>query len=111
MQLIQAAMDYNNNTQVIISEASAKRAVQETMKAYTNGVLVDQWMMLARITSRPKTVTNTPENFELLRNGYLLEYRYYDDNEDLIVWQDVHPLVANCRQFKEALSKISENSL
>jgi AAA ATPase domain len=110
MQLIQAAMDYNNNTQVIISEASAKRAVQETMKAYTNGVLVDQWTMLARITSRPKTVTNTPENFELLRNGYLLEYRYYDDNEDLIVWQDVHPLVANCRQFKEALSKISEHS-
>jgi AAA ATPase domain len=111
MQLIQAAMEFNNNIQVIISEAAAKRAVQETMKVYTNAVLVDQWMILARITSRPKTVTNTPENFELLRNGYLLEYRYYDKNEDLIVWQDVHPLVANCRQFKEALSKISENSL
>ena len=71
--------------------------------------MVDQWSALAQIASKSKPVANTPENLELLRNGYLLEYRYYDANYTLVKWHSVHPLVANCRQFKEALNKISEN--
>jgi hypothetical protein len=109
MQLIQSAMKYNNR-QVTITEAAVKRAVEEAKDIYANGVADGQWTVLAQIASGNKPVANTPENFELLRNGYLLEYRYYDANSDLIKWQAVHPLVANCRQFKQALSKIGENS-
>jgi hypothetical protein len=108
MQLIQSAMKYNNR-QVTITEAAVKRAVEEAKDIYANGIIDEQWTVLAQIASGIKPVGNNPENFELLRNGYLLEYRYYDANNNLIKWQAVHPLVANCRQFKEALSKISEN--
>lgn len=107
MQLIQSAMKYNNG-QVTITERAARRAVEEAKGIYANGV-VDQWSALAQIASKSKPVDNTPENLELLRNGYLLEYRYYDANDTLVKWHSVHPLVANCLQFKKALSKVSEN--
>jgi AAA ATPase domain len=111
MQLIQSAMKYNNR-QVTITEAAVQRAVEEAKGVCANGIIrsdIDPWIALAKIASGIKPIINTPESFELLRNGYLLEYRYYDANSDLIKWQAVHPLVANCRQFREALSKIGEN--
>ncbi len=109
MQLIQSAMKYNKS-QITITEVAVKRAVEEAKDIYANGVVDNQWTALAQIASRTKLFSNTVDNFELLRNGYLLEYRYYDSKDDLIKWQAVHPLVANCRQFKEALSAIGENS-
>jgi hypothetical protein len=59
------------------------------------------------IFDSPKTTDNTPETFELLRKAHLLEYRYYRDNK-LTIWRDVHPLIANCDKFKEAIVKLKE---
>jgi hypothetical protein len=108
MHLIQGGLQYNGN-QLTITEASAQRAVQELAANYSAEVLEPQWAVLARVAaSQPKTVANNPETFELLRNGLLLEYRYYQDGE-LIEWQDVHPLIAISRRFKEARRKLEES--
>jgi AAA ATPase domain len=108
MHLIQGGLQYNGN-QLTITEASAQRAVQELAANYSAEVLEPQWAVLARVAaSQPKTVVNNPETFKLLRNGLLLEYRYYQDGE-LIEWQDVHPLIAISRRFKEARRKLEES--
>jgi hypothetical protein len=107
MHLIQGALQYNGN-QLTITEASAQRAVQELGANYNSEVLEPQWAILAKVAaSQSKTIINNAETFELLRKGLLLEYRYYQDGE-LIVWQDVHPLLAISRLFKEARQKLEE---
>lgn len=108
MHLIQGGLQYNGN-QLTITESSAQRAVQEFGANYSAEVLEPQWAVLARVAvSQPKTIVNNSETLELLRNGLLLEYRYYQDGE-LIEWQDVHPLIAISRWFKEARQKLEES--
>jgi hypothetical protein len=106
MHLIQDSLQYNG-TNLTIQESSVIRAVQELGSKYSNEVDGFQWNILARIASQPKTTDNTPETFELLRKAHLLEYRYYRDNK-LTIWRDVHPLIANCDKFKEAIVKLKE---
>jgi hypothetical protein len=107
MHLIQGALQYNGG-QITITERSVNRAIQELGNSYSSEILGEQWKILAEIASKPKTVVNNPANFDLLRNGHLLEYRYYQDDK-IIRWWDVHPLISNCERFKEVMKDLGGN--
>jgi hypothetical protein len=107
MHLIQGALQYNGE-QITITESSVNRAIQELGNSYSSEILNEQWKILAETASKPKTVVNNPANFDLLRNGHLLEYRYYQEDK-IIRWWDVHPLIANCERFKEAMKDLGGN--
>jgi hypothetical protein len=108
MHLVQDALKYNGSA-LTITEKSMQRALQELSNRYDNELDDYQWESLARIAllADKTTVPNNSEIFRLLRSGHLLEYRYYQDKLD--VWRDVHPLIAICRRFKEAMEKLGGN--
>ncbi len=37
----------------------------------------------------------------------LLEYRYLDDDGEMQRWYDIHPLIQEISEFKEAVAKLS----
>jgi AAA ATPase domain len=104
MRLIQSALKYSGD-QAIITESALKRTVQELCLDYENNISSPQWDLLAKIASSPKTTENDPSFVDLLRNAYLLEYRFWNDGE-LNEWQDVHPLITKCKKFRGAIAKI-----
>lgn len=49
---------------------------------------------------------NDGEHLRLLLNRCLLEYRYYDADDNLQTWYNVHPLIEGIPRFQTALKKV-----
>jgi hypothetical protein len=103
MQLIQKAIDWTD--ELPITAKATRRAIEETRETYQKTVQESQWEVLAR-ACHLKQADNDEEHLRLLLNRCLLEYRYYDVNEALIIWCNIHPLIEGIPRFQEALSKV-----
>ncbi|MFB2977482.1 ATP-binding protein [Microseira sp. BLCC-F43] len=103
MQLIQKAIDWTDS--LPITAKAARRAIEETRETYQKTVQEHQWEILARACYL-KQADNNEEHLRLLLNRCLLEYRYYDDNESLNIWCNVHPLIEGIPKFQDALAKV-----
>jgi hypothetical protein len=103
MQLIQKAIDWTD--ELPIGAKAARRAIEETRETYMNAIQEDQWETLARV-SWLKERDNDEDHLRLLLNRCLLEYRYYDQNDALQKWCNVHPLIEGIPRFQEALRKV-----
>ncbi|GET42228.1 ATP-binding protein [Microseira wollei] len=103
MQLIQKAIDWTD--ELPITAKAARRAIEETRETYQKTVQEHQWEILARACYL-KQADNNEEHLRLLLNRCLLEYRYYDDNESLNIWCNVHPLIEGIPKFQDALAKV-----
>ena len=103
MQLIQKALDWTD--ELPITAKAARRAVEEIRETYRKTVQEDQWEILARSCHR-KEMDNDGEHLRLLLNRCLLEYRYYDENDKLQTWYNVHPLIEGIPRFQTALKKV-----
>lgn len=104
MQLIQKAIDWTE--ELPINAQAVNRAVEEARQTYRRQIQEDQWDVLASVYHH-RQVKRDEAHLRLLLNRCLLEYRYYDENEALQTWCNVHPLVEGIRQFQEALSRVN----
>jgi hypothetical protein len=104
MHLIQEALKYHQGD-FPIDEDAVLRAIQELGIRYSNEVLESQWPLLVRIAIQSKTAENESEYFKLMRQGHLLEYRYFSEGR-IKAWRDVHPLLVNTDKFHEALQNL-----
>ncbi|MBE9090357.1 ATP-binding protein [Microcystis aeruginosa LEGE 11464] len=103
MQLIQKAIDWTD--QLPITAKAARRAIEETRETYRKTVQEHQWEVLARVC-HIREANNDAEHLRLLLNRCLLEYRYYDENETLQVWCNIHPLIEGISRFQDALARV-----
>ena len=103
MKLIQSAIEQVD--QLPITSKAVKLAIEKARETYRKGVQEHHWDILAEANSC-KDKKDDKEHLRLLRNRSLLEYRYYDENDSLQIWCDVHPLIEGTPKFKDALSKI-----
>lgn len=104
MQLIQKAIDWTD--ELPISAKAVKRAIEETRETYQRTIQEHQWEVLARACLL-KQSANDEAHLSLLLNRCLLEYRYYDQNETLQIWCNVHPLIEGISKFQDTLTKVS----
>ena len=104
MQLIQKAIDWTDT--LPITAQAAKRAIEETRETYRLTIQEYQWEILANACHQ-KQAKNDEPHMRLLLSRCLLEYRYYDEQEDLQIWHNIHPLIEGFKPFQEALAKIS----
>lgn len=102
MKLIQSAIEQVDN--LPITSKAAKLATEKMRETYRKGVQEYQWYILAQ-ANNCKDKKDDKEHLRLLRNRSLLEYRYYDENDSLQIWCDVHPLIEKTPKFQDALSK------
>lgn len=103
MQLMQKAIDWTDK--LPIAARAVKRAIEETRETYHRTIQENQWEVLAQ-ACHLKQADNNEVHLRLLLNRCLLEYRYYDDNDSLQNWCNVHPLIESLPRFQAALAKI-----
>ena len=89
-----------------ISKKAALRGITEARTTYRNTVYDHQWKLLAEVYETKK-VRNDAAYRELLFNRCILEYRDFNENEEIVCWFDIHPLIYGIEEFREALSKRS----
>jgi hypothetical protein len=105
MQLIQKAIDYTDA--LPIKAQAVKRAIEEARETYKIAIQEPHWEVLASACYL-KEAKNNEQCLRLLLNRCLLEYRYYDEDERLQIWHNVHPLIEELKSFQEALVKVKE---
>jgi hypothetical protein len=103
MQLIQKAIDWTD--ELPITAKAANKAIEETRETYQKSIQEYQWEILA-LAGHLKQADNDEEHLRLLLNRCLLEYRYYDRDDKLKIWYNVHPLIEGIQKFQDALKKV-----
>jgi hypothetical protein len=105
MSLMKVALQ--NTKQLPIQVRSVQRAVSELRDTYRKIIDGHEWEALVRV-SREKVITDNDDLFRsLLFRRCILEYRYIDDEGEVQVWHDVHPLVRGLEGFKRAVARSS----
>lgn len=88
-----------------ITATAVKRAISEARNTYRHTVDDDYWLELAKV-SISKKIRNNDLHRGLLFNRCLLEYRYLDTKWEIKRWCDVHPLLKDTDEFREALNQV-----
>ncbi len=86
-----------------ISAKAVRRAIAETRDTYRRTVEKDQWQILARV-AHTRDIDNDDPHRDLLFRRCVLEYRYYDEDDEMQCWYDVHPLIKAIPEFKIAFN-------
>ncbi|NET39206.1 MAG: ATP-binding protein [Cyanothece sp. SIO1E1] len=106
MQLIQKAIDWTD--ELPITAKAVRRAIEEARETYQKAIQEHQWETLGRACYL-KQADNDEEHLRLLLNRCLLEYRYYDENENLKIWCNVHPLIEGIQKFQDVLVRVKDS--
>ncbi len=82
--------------------SAVKRAISELRETYNKVIDGEEWPYLVEV-AKEKVIANRNDAFRsLLFRRYILEYRYLDDEGEIQVWHDVHPLIRGLEGFKRA---------
>ena len=99
MQMMEKALDWTDN--LPISQSSVSKAIEEAKNFFRDTIFEHQWEILREV-AKSKDIPNEENNQEyprLLASRCILEYRYYDGDDKLNRWYDVHPLVKDLDKF------------
>ncbi len=107
MQLLQTAIIRGDD--LPITAKAAQIAIAEQRDTYRTAITKARWQRLVE-THVSKQFDNSEESLLLLLNRCLVEYRYYDEDDNLVQWCDIHPLLEGFEQFRELRAKVMEAS-
>ncbi|NES01028.1 MAG: ATP-binding protein, partial [Symploca sp. SIO1B1] len=93
-----------------ISAKAVQQAVTKARNIYSNSVDDHQWIELAQVY-RSKLTRNNDLHRSLLFNRCILEYRHSDDQGNIQLWRDVHPLLKSTKEFQAALKELQHFSV
>jgi hypothetical protein len=105
MKMMQQAVNQTQN--LPITAKAAQRAITKERDVYRRTPGKDEWQILAKV-SLSHEIDNDDQHRNLLFNRCILEYRYFDDEEEKLPWYDVHPLIKGIPQFKEAVAALPQ---
>jgi hypothetical protein len=92
-------------TALPVGKKAVRLAITKARNTYRNAVYDNQWGLLARVW-QTKEILNDEAHRDLLFNRCILEYRYLDDEGEMVCWRDVHPLLRGVKEFQAALDKL-----
>jgi hypothetical protein len=90
--------------QLPINKKAVEKAIAISRNTYNNLVDAQDWDKLAEV-SNSKKIVRDDQHHQLLFNRCILEYREVDDQK---IWHDVHPLIKEIDEFKEACQRLKE---
>ncbi len=100
MLLMESAFDHIDD--LPITRKAAQRAITQARDVYRRTVEHNQWKLLVNV-HKTHQIQNDQEHRKLLFNRCILQYGYFDDEEEFKSWYDVHPLITKISEFIEAL--------
>ncbi len=101
MLLMESAFDHIDD--LPITKRAAQRAITQARDVYRRTVEHEQWPLLVNV-HQTHEIKNDQEYRKLLFNRCILQYGYFDDDEEFKSWYDVHPLILKISEFVEQLS-------
>jgi hypothetical protein len=101
--LMKEAIKYTDT--LPIPTRALQRSISEARNTYRNTVYADQWQALAKVYYT-KHIENDELHRNLLFNRCILEYRYWDEQNQIQCWYDVHPLIKGIKEFQNAFSQL-----
>jgi hypothetical protein len=105
--LIQEAIVNSNS--LPISARAVQIAINKVRQTLRISVNHEDWQLLAQV-ARSKQILAQDQYRKLLFNRCLLEYHYWDYDEEgelkLQYWYDVHPLLKAVQELKDAIAKL-----
>ena len=107
LSMLQEAI--NRTQELPITAKAAQRAITNLRDIYRRTADKDDWAILAKV-SVSRRIVHDELHRKLLFNRCILEYRYYDDEGEKQPWYDVHPLIKDIQEFKEAVAILSHDS-
>lgn len=96
--LIRSAFDYIEK--LPITKQSAQRAISQAQDIYRRTVEANQWELLKAV-HQTKVLKNNDEYRKLLFNRCILQYVFFDNEEEMQVWFDVHPLIKEMMNLED----------
>lgn len=78
------------------------RAISELRETYNRTIAEDEWGKLAEVY-RSQAIANTDAYRKLLFNRCILEYREVDEDQNVLTWYDIHPVIEDIPQFLQAI--------
>jgi hypothetical protein len=105
MNLMKAALQYTQ--ELPITDRSVKRAISELRGTYSKVIDGDEWPCLVEVDREKLIAKNSDQFRSLLFRRCILEYRYLDDEGEIVVWHDIHPLVRGLEGFKRACQELA----
>jgi len=91
-----------------ITAKALQSAITQERIVYKRTVEDEDWQILANVHAS-KSIKNDTPHLQLLFSRCILEYAYFDEENELQNWYDVHPLILNIKEFKEAMTVIEES--
>jgi hypothetical protein len=95
----------NRTEDLPITAKAVQRAITQARDVYRRTPEEGEWQILAKV-SQTQRIRNDQQHRNLLFSRCILEYRYYDEEGESILWYDVHPLIKGIKQFKECLVQL-----
>ncbi|MEP0920707.1 ATP-binding protein [Leptolyngbya sp. FACHB-711] len=107
-ELVRLCKEASNNVDELpITAKAARRAITVVRDTYRRTVQSNQWALLANVAVNYRCPHDEAYR-ELLYSRCILEYRYFDDDDEMQCWYDVHPLIKGIDEFKSALQKVKQ---
>jgi len=100
MLLMELLVNYNDDA-LPLTAAALQQGIRQLRTTYRTTVNSDQWVLLAKVF-RTKRIDHDEAHRSLLFTRCLLEY--CEDDSDGERWHDVHPLLRDVPEFKDALA-------
>ena len=99
MKMIRKAIDWTDD--LPITKQAVNIAIEEAKNDYRNTIFDAQWALLQDVAATKQILNNENDHQyqRLLASRCILQYRYYDENDKLQLWYDVHPLVKDLEKF------------
>jgi hypothetical protein len=99
MKMIRKAIDWTDD--LPITKQAVNIAIEEAKNDYRNTIFDAQWALLQDVAATKQILNNESDHQyqRLLASRCILQYRYYDENDKLQLWYDVHPLVKDLEKF------------
>jgi Cdc6-like AAA superfamily ATPase len=99
MKMIRKAIDWTDD--LPITKQAVNIAIEEAKNDYRNTIFDTQWTLLQDVAATKQILNNESDHQyqRLLASRCILQYRYYDENDKLQLWYDVHPLVKDLEKF------------
>jgi hypothetical protein len=107
LYLLQEAIKYEQ--QLPISGRAIRRSFTEARDTYRTSISAEDWQILAKV-AHCKNINNDRVHHRLLANRCILEYRYMNEQEEVLRWWDVHPLIRGIEEFQTALQPLMGSS-
>jgi hypothetical protein len=103
--MLMAQEAIKQSTGLPIGKRAVRLAITKARNTYRNAVYDNQWPLLAKVW-HTKEIPHDEAHRALLFNRCILEYRYTDDNGEIVCWHDIHPVLLGVKEFQAALDKL-----